>query len=289
MMEDTLRAKLAEYEPANTVDQENVLAEILQHFILASLGRAGFFKEAIFHGGTCLRIVHGTNRFSEDLDFLLNKPNPEFAWKTYLDAASKDCAAEGIQLEIRDRSAADTTVKKAFLKTDSIGKVVLLDLPHARHPHSKLRIKLEIDSNPPAGSVRETHYITFPTTVAISTQTLESGFATKSHALLCRTYTKGRDWYDFIWYVSRKTAPDYPLLSNALEQQGPWAGQGVEVTPEWYLENMREQIKRVDWEAARRDVERFVYASEQEGLALWCTDFFLYHVDKLSTLLKEGK
>ena len=285
MIGDLLRERIRQYAPANAVEQDNVLQEIMQHFVLAGLSRSGFFSPAAFHGGTCLRILYGTSRFSEDLDFLLRAPAPGFAWGKYLEEVRDDCLAQGIRFEVQDRPASDAAVRKAFLKTDSIGQVLELDLPYQRQRARKVRIKLEVDTNPPAGSAFETHYITFPVTSAISTQTLTSGFALKSHALLCREYAKGRDWYDFLWYVSRKVAPEFGLLGNALDQQGPWAGRKVHVTPEWYLGAMRARIEGLDWGAARNDVERFLPAREQESLALWKPELFLYHLERLGELL----
>jgi hypothetical protein len=143
-----------------------------------------------------------------------------------LDPVGELCAREGITLELQDRSEVDGAVKKAFVKTDSIGKIVLLDLPFNRNARKKIRIKLEIDTNPPAGSSFETAYINFPVLSALTTQTLGSGFGTKSHALLCRDYIKGRDWYDLLWYIERGVVPDLRLLQSAIDQHGPWAGEG---------------------------------------------------------------
>jgi predicted nucleotidyltransferase component of viral defense system len=281
MLDRVLSARIREYAPTNAVEQENVLQELMQHYVLSSLSRAGLFAEAMFHGGTCLRVVHGMNRFSEDLDFLLKQPNPNFRWQCYLESVRKDCAQEGIPFEVQDKSQARTAVQKAFLKTDSIGKILVLDLPFERYQARKIRIKLEIDMNPPAGSTFTTSYITFPVTAPMTTQSLASGFALKLHALLCRSYVKGRDWYDFVWYVARKTRPDLDLLRNALHQQGPWAGQPITVTGHWVRENMETAIRRIDWVAARDDVQRFLPLSEQEGLRAWSADFFLYHLARL--------
>jgi hypothetical protein len=225
--------------------------------------------------------LHGTSRFSEDLDFLTKRPEPDFRWTSYLDRIRSDCMADNLQFEVQDKSSVESAVRKAFLKTDSIGQILILELPFQRHQTRKIRIKLEVDTRPPEGSSFETHYINFPMTAAITTQTLESGFALKSHALLCREYTKGRDWYDFLWYVSRKVVPDLHLLGNALDQQGPWKGTKIRVTADWYFETLRTRIGEVDWETARRDVARFIPSKEQEALALWDTDLFLYHLDRL--------
>lgn len=282
MLSRVLNAKIREYAPANPVEQENVLGELMQHYVLASLSRAGLFAEAMFGGGTCLRIIHGTTRFSEDLDFLLKRPDPGFRWQGYLEAVRADCQREGFVFEVQDKDQASQAVRKAFLKTDSIGKILWLDLPYERHRAEKIRIKLEIDTNPPAGSTFTTGYITFPVTAPLTIQSLESGFALKLHALLCRSYVKGRDWSDFVWYVARKTRPDLALLGGALHQQGPWAGQQILVTPSWLRENIGAAIRRIDWAAARQDVQRFVPLSEQEGLRLWSPDFFLHHLERLS-------
>ncbi len=221
------------------------------------------------------------NRFSEDLDFLLKRPDPGFRWQECLESVRKDCEQEGIPFEVQDKSQAGTAVQKAFLKTDSIGKILALDLPFERYRPRKIRIKLEIDVNPPAGSTFTTSYITFPVTAPLTTQSLESGFALKLHALLCRPYVKGRDWYDFVWYVARRTRPELGLLRNALQQQGPWAGRQIAVTGGWVAQNIGATIRRIDWNAARGDVQRFLPLREQDGLRAWSAEFFLHHLARL--------
>lgn len=116
----------------------------------------------------------------------------------------------------------------------------------------------------------------------MTTQTLSSGFSLKCHALLCRAYAKGRDWYDFIWYVSRQVRPVLELLGHALDQQGPWAGQSPDVTGAWLIESLRHRVRTVDWQTARRDIQRFLPAIEQPGLELWGGEFFLQVVDQLA-------
>ena len=134
------------------------------------------------------------------------------------------------------------------------------------------------------GSTFTTSYITFPVTAALTTQTLESSFALKLHALLCRSYVKGRDWYDFVWYVVRKVRPDLILLEHALEQQGPWARRRTSVTRSWMIETLRTVIGQVDWAVARQDIQRFLPLREQESLNLWDTAFFLYYVDLMEAM-----
>jgi len=285
MIEDVLENKLREYAPANALEQENLLQELMQHYVLASLSSARMFARAVFHGGTCLKMLYGMNRFSEDLDFVLKEPDKAFKWGPYLEKIRNDCEAEGINFEVQGRAKIETAVRKVFLKTDSIGQILSLELPYVRHASKKIRIKLEVDTNPPDGAIFETRYITFPVTAAITSMTLESGFGSKSHALLCREYTKGRDWYDFLWYTSRNIIPNYELLANALNQQGPWAGQRPEMTPRWYVNAMKNRINEIDWQAARNDVAQFIMSGEQESIELWSKDLFIYHLERLAEKL----
>ena len=128
MINRVLEEKLKEYSIASVIDQENILQELVQQYVLASLSRAGLFSktQGIFHGGTCLRIVHGMNRFSEDLDFLLKQPDPGFTWQGYLEHVVRDGKGEGLSFKVQPRAEDKTAVKKAFLRTDSFGKDLAL-------------------------------------------------------------------------------------------------------------------------------------------------------------------
>lgn len=115
-----------------------------------------------------------------------------------------------------------------------------------------------------------------------------SGFALKTHALLCRTYTKGRDWYDFIWYVDRGIRPEMGLLKNALFQQGPWAGEEIALTPSWLIDTLESGINSLDWAEVRRDVERFIPPADIRGTDNWSAGFFLDRLYRLARLMGEG-
>ncbi len=283
MIHRVLEEKLKEYPITGAIDQENVLQELVQQYVLAGLARAGFFSsgQAVFHGGTCLRIVYGMNRFSEDLDFFLKRPDPDFRWERYLAAAVKDAAREGFRFSALDKSGEAGAVKKAMIRVGSIGQFPPMDLPFERDLRKLIKVKLEIDVNPPSGSSYETRYLAFPVTAALTTQSLASGFAMKIGAMLGRTYTKGRDWYDFIWYVNKRTVPDLALLSHALDQQGPWAGQKIEIDAGWVEASLRKKITEIDWAVVRRDVERFLPLREQESLKSWGRDLFLQYLGVL--------
>ena len=131
----------------------------------------------------------------------------------------------------------------------------------------------------------EIKYLDFPYASAVIVQDLPSLFAGKSHALLCREYVKGRDWYDFLWYVSRKIKINFDFLKNACQQQGPWKEKEMTVNKTWYLNEMKKRIKNIDWAEVKSDVIRFLKPREQETLKLWSEDFFLDRLQKIGEYL----
>ena len=284
---DLIQRRIEEYGCGNEEEELNAIREILQELILAGLARTDFFAKAAFHGGTQLRIFEGIRRFSEDLDFALVEPDRAFSLKAYLDKVAKELESVGVRLEVKDKSKVDSTVKKGFLKTDSLVNMLELHYVGGRGTlgtPAKTLIKLEVDSNPPAGAGYRAQTVLFPYPASIRSFDRESSFAGKLHALLCRTYIKGRDWFDLIWYASVKSRVNFTLLSAALDQQGPWAGTGVRADGPWLRQELLAVVDRMDWEAAREDVRRFVYASDRPSLDLWGKDFFSGLVSRISAL-----
>jgi predicted nucleotidyltransferase component of viral defense system len=279
-MIELIQQQLDRYKAGNPVEEEQATKEILQEVALYSLWRSGFFEVAAFQGGTSLRILHKLPRFSEDLDFILKEPNPDFEWGGYLDQLLEGLKEFGLQSEALDKSRMDQRVRKALLKDNSVSNQ--LDLSFYRgHPGQKLNIKLEIDVNPPAGSGFEYSYLDFPLDFEICHQDLSSNFSLKIHALLCRRYLKGRDWYDFNWYVKQKIAPNLPHLQAALIQYGPWEDQEIEVDTGWVKRALLEKVAAIDWSEAAQDVERFLNTAERESLKLWSRRFFSQKVESL--------
>lgn len=276
-----IQDRLSTYSVASEQDEENALKEITQEVALAALSRSDFFKVAAFQGGTCLRIFYSLERFSEDLDFILIKPDRQFSLEPYLKQMGLEFAAYGYKLEVQDRSTAEETVKKAFLKADSMGKVLTLKHLKENRSSRKIRIKLEVDSNPPAGSQFENKFHDFPFSFALMVQDLPSLFAGKCHALLCREYDKGRDWYDFIWYASRKTQINFEFLSSALDQQGPWKGTKVKADSAWFLKEMETKIRSMNWNNIKKELSRFLKPTQLDFLQIWSADFFLDRLKKL--------
>jgi predicted nucleotidyltransferase component of viral defense system len=262
---ELIRRRLASYNANNALEEEQATKEILQEVTLYLLWRAGFFETAAFQGGTSLRILHKLPRFSEDLDFILLRPSASFDWGHYLSPLLTGLQEFGLQSEV--------LIRAAVLKNDSISSQLNLRFnQRARGP--TLRIKLEIDINPPAGSSFAYTYLDFPLDFEVCHQDLPSNFALKIHALLCRPYLKGRDWYDFNWYIKQKIQPNFPHLQAALNQYGPWKGQDPALNAPWVVDKLNEKIATIDWKAAAADVERFLGPSERASLTLWSQRFF---------------
>jgi len=284
-MIDLIKQRLDEYEVVGPLEEENALKEIVQEIMLFALWQADFFEIAAFQGGTSLRILHGLNRFSEDIDFILMQPNPSFSWQPYLEKMSETCNEFGIKPEVLDKSHMDRNVKAALIKDDSIANQLNLSFMNNKQAQ-KLKIKLEIDCNPPSGSGFEYSYLDFPVDFEVCHQDMSSNFALKTHALLCRPYLKGRDWYDFNWYVAQEVTPNLGLLKNALEQYGPWQGQALNVDREWLVNALGEKIASINWKNAANDVERFLKPMEQKSLKLWNERFYMNKLSKLDKLIK---
>lgn len=281
---DLFLNRLTTYSIRTKEDEEHALKEMLQELILFSLSESHFFEHAVFNGGTSLRIHYHMPRFSEDLDFMLASPDPQFSWDNYAEGIVATCSQFGVEPEIMNRHEVGNAIQPMFVKDASISKLLSLAFHH--DPRKKLKIKLEIDTNPPAGSYSENRFLNFPVACTIRVQDLPSGFAMKNHALLCRPYTKGRDWYDFYWYIKGKTALNFELLKNALNQQGPWAGQiDATFTKTRFLELLQAKIETLDWQAVKRDVAPFLTAVERKSLQVWDHTFFMAQIENLESFI----
>ncbi|MCH8846975.1 MAG: nucleotidyl transferase AbiEii/AbiGii toxin family protein [Proteobacteria bacterium] len=279
-MIELIQQRLDEYQASNAIEEEQAIKEIIQELALFALWRAGFFEVAAFQGGTSLRILHGLPRFSEDLDFILKEPDLEFNWSHYLEKLLGNLEEFGLKSEVKDKSRMDQAVRKAVLKDNSVSNQLNLSFYRGRGGQ-KQTIKLEIDVNPPSGSGFEYTYKDFPVDYEVCHQDLSSNFALKIHALLCRPYIKGRDWYDFNWYVKKGIKPNLPLLQAALIQDGPWKGEGLKIDEEWVRKELLKKISLINWNEPASDVERFLTLVEKDSLRLWNERFFVQRVSQL--------
>lgn len=276
-MNEIIEEKLKKYSVKNINEEMNALKEITQEIILYALAQTAFFKNAYFSGGTCLRIVYGLERFSEDLDFSTTKVDPSFNFDDYLEEVLKILKDYGLAMEV-GRKKDDNFVKSRELKEDS--EKWKLSFP-TNTRLKKVMIKLEIDSNPPANAEVENITLDFPLLHRISAGTQGTLFAGKMHALLCRNYTKGRDWYDFLWYVKNDYKINIKHLEKALNQTGPYKGQNIVVDRTFLLEELSKKIDANNWEEIIKDVEKFLRPHEVSTLKLWNSELFHKRIQKI--------
>lgn len=277
-----IQQRLDRYNASNQVEEEQATREIIQEIALYALWRSDFFEVAAFQGGTCLRIIHQLPRFSEDLDFMLKEPDPDFGWSLYLKPLLDTFSEFGLRSEAELKGKMDKRIRQAVIKDNSIAQQLNLSF-YSGHPDRKLKIKLEIDVEPPALSGYDYSFLDFPLDFEVCHQDLPSNFALKIHALLCRGFLKGRDWFDFVWYVRQGVSPNLPHLESALHQLGPWAeDQDLSVNREWLKRTLKEAVSAINWTQAVADVRRFLPPAEQESLSLWSERFFFAKVDAMA-------
>jgi hypothetical protein len=278
---DLIKSKLANYNPSTRQEELNAIAEISQELALAALAKGDFFSKAAFQGGTCLRIIHGIQRFSEDLDFI-STDHENFKWDKYLDDVKELFESLSLKVQIKDRSQTSGVVKRAFLKQDSFGKVLNLLFPSGLSDKQTIQIKFEIDTNPPADSGFQTHYLTFPYPHSILTQDVPSLFSGKCLAILGRKYDKGRDWFDLTWYVSMKSKVNYEFLSRGIEQIQRKKTGSLNLDGNWLKETLLQKISQISWEETKDDVSRFLRVQDQQILKVWGKDYFESIVEKFT-------
>ncbi len=279
-MKDIIQKRLETHYQLKTAEDElNALKEITQEVVLYALYQVGFFENVCFMGGTCLRIVHSLDRFSEDLDFSTRKVYPDFKLDEYLEKAMNIMSPYGYGFTIDEKDLANKNIQSRFLKDDSIKKV--LTFKHQQDERQKIKIKVEIDTNPPEGAVQKSEFIDFPEDFQILAYDLASLMSGKLHALLCRTYEKGRDWYDYSWYVKNNCSPNLKLLENALKQLGPWKEKDIQVDEKFLKDELLRKIDSFNWDEIKEDVRKFLPAKKSQSLEIWSADFFKSKVRKM--------
>lgn len=285
-MNSTLETMLAKYEPQNARDRENALKEIIQEIALAGLSHGGFFEKAAFYGGTCLRIFHGLNRFSEDLDFALTDGDPDFRLDAFLPALIKEFRSYGIEIDAEPKKVGEEGgIQSAFLKANTLTLMMSFfpDSEDAKRviSNQKIKIKLEIDTDNPDGGITEFRYRVLPSPYEVRVFDETTLFAGKIHALLCRDYkhhVKGRDYYDYLFYVGKGTRINLTYLKNKLQYSGK-LGSGETLSLMKVRDFLRERFLNVDYESAKEDVAKFI--TNRDSLNLWKKELFLSTLDLL--------
>ena len=279
-MHDAIAKMVSKYECRGLNDYINALREILQEIALLGLWRSKFFEKAACYGGTALRILYGLDRFSEDIDFSLLEPSLDFDLKRYMAFVQKEMEAFGFDVLVEKvEKAVETPVQSAFLKADTRKQLLVIetkeDILRAVPKGKLLRVKMEVDTDPPSGFSTEARYLLQPIPFAVRSFVLPDLFAGKMHAILCRKWksrVKGRDWYDLVWYAANHPELHLEHLEQRMRQTGHWKGNDP-LTQEKFQELLGNTINKLDVKQARREVEPFV--KSPENLSIWSREFFL--------------
>lgn len=285
-MNNLLKQLILKPLPESENELLKLLRESLQSLALLGLWRSNFFEHAAFYGGTALRILYSLDRFSEDLDFSLLKPNADFTFEKYRDSIVRELEVFGfkVNFEVKQKSK-QSAIESAFIKTNTLHQLILIEAPSniisTVGKQSILKIKLEVDTNPPAGFETEMKYVFSPIQFAVKSFSTPSLFAGKMHAILCRkwkTRVKGRDWYDFAWYIGKYPELNLKHLEERMRQSGDYK-EDNDLTKERFLEILNNTIDNLDIEKAKGEVEPFV--ENKMSLNLWSKEFFKAAAEKI--------
>jgi len=274
-MADIFNQMLSGYNIKTKEDRLNAVHEVMQQICLAGLNRAGFFDKAAFYGGTCLRIFYNLPRFSEDMDFSLTEIDDTFNLETYFDAITNEFTLLGrdVNIEKKEKSQ-DTQIESAFLKENT-------DIVNIRfQTEPSVKIKIEVDKVPPLKFNTEHKLLLLPFSFMTRCFTLPGLFAGKVHALMFRKWrnrVKGRDWYDFEWYIRNNVQLDFNHFKERAIQS-----EGIEfenLTPDQFKQLLKEKINSTNIEMVKADVHRFVINPLE--LDIWSTNYFLELADMM--------
>lgn len=288
-MHEAIKTMLTKYQCHSEQDYINAIKEIFQEIALLGLWRAKFYEKAAFYGGTALRIMYGLNRFSEDLDFTLLKPDKNFDLTSYNQAIVDELSSFGFQVTVKTKiKNIESNIESAFIKASSKKQLIIIDakpnIISRIHHMNTIQIKMEVDTNPPGRFSTEVKTLLQPIPFSVKTLIQSDLFAGKIHALLCRPWqqrVKGRDWYDFIWYISRNTPVNLTHLKERLTQSEVW--QKKDTLAESDLKKMlAKKIHETDFNNAKKDIMPFI--KDKAAIDLWSQDFFLEVLNKITVV-----
>ncbi len=272
----TFKALVDQYKK-ETPDEQTKIREVLQQIALLGLERHGFFERSAFYGGTALRILFGLDRFSEDMDFTLLKPDANFQFTPYLEGMCQELRSFGLEVELSQKAKPiETAISSAFLKTNTLKLYLSLgEEGKARqvNHNAKIHIKLEVDTDPPLHFRVENRLLVQPVSFHVLTLHPSDLFAGKMHAVLYRAWqkrVKGRDWYDLIWYIQNKIPLSLAHLNERVRHTDP--SLTAPLNRETLLQKLNDKISQIDWTHAKEDVKPFIL--DLKVLDIWSANFF---------------
>jgi len=276
---------LKKYSPKTDADCRNALREIMQEVALAGLYRANFFKEAAFYGGTALRIFYKLPRYSEDLDFSLLAIRPSFKLEKYLGAVVLEFQSLGLNVTVKPKEKTNkTAIESAFLKAETSWHEIILEKTPALNflkGAISMKIKFEVDTNPPLGFITEQKLLLKPFSCYINCFSLPDLFAGKMHALLFRKWknrVKGRDWFDLEWYIKSEVKLNLKHLQERAIQSTDWDAK-KEMTESDLRNLLKKKIKSVSFSSIKDDTKKFI--PNPNELEIWNEQYFLDLIEHL--------
>lgn len=285
-MNSVIETMLWKYNPQNNEERENAIKEIIQEIALAGLSRGGFFEKAAFYGGTCLRIFYGLNRFSEDLDFALLKKDPNFKLTDYFPTLKKEFSSYGIEINVLEKGKnSNSEIQSAFIKGNTL--ILMMSFFPTNDDTRKIisnqmiKIKFEVDTDNPEGGITETKFRMLPAPYEVKVFDESTLFAGKIHAIICRNYkshVKGRDYYDYLFYIGKGARVNLKYLESKLKNTGAIA-QNEKLTLEKVKEILKTRFETIDYESAKDDVSNFV--NDKNILKLWKKELFISTLNDL--------
>ena len=279
-MQKVLTQMLSKYQIRNIEDKKNAIKEIVQEVVLCGLSRGGFFRDAAFYGGTALRIFYGLDRFSEDLDFSLVSQNLDFDLTKYFSYIENETKSLGLNFSVSEKEKSiDSNVKSAFLKGNTKEHILTFyetsDDTSIINKDEIIKIKFEVDVNPPIGATFETKFGLLPSPYQVRLYDMSSLFAGKIHACLCRNWksrVKGRDFYDYVFFLAMGAKVNLVNLKAKLVQS-KYIAEDYDLTIENLKVLLNERFSNMDFAQAREDVLPFV--KDKSKLDLWSKEFFI--------------
>lgn len=278
-MNQAILSMLARYKCVTLQDYENALKEIMQEIALLGLWRSKFFEHAAFYGGTALRILYGLDRFSEDLDFSLLKRQKGFTLMPYLAAVEAELTAMGFSVTVEERvKSVASVIESAFIKAGTKEHLIKITVPDSiseQIPRNQLmNVRFEVDTDPPGGFNTEAKTLLQPIPFSVNTYTPPDLFAGKLHAIIHRPWknrVKGRDYYDFVWYVARDIPVHLSHLEQRLRQSNGWEIKRAMKETD-LLDLLKKRFAELNVNAARKEVAPFL--RDPAAIEIWSRQFF---------------
>ncbi len=288
-MHSAIKTMLDKYQCRSGQDYINALKEIFQEIALLGLWRSKFYEKAAFYGGTALRILYNLDRFSEDLDFTLLQVDKDFDLSIYNQAIADELNGFGFKVTVETKNkTVESNIESAFIKATTKKQLIVIEaepeIIDRIHHMNTIKIKMEVDIDPPGSVNTEVKNVLLPIPFSIKTLTQPDLFAGKLHAVLCRPWqkrVKGRDWYDLVWYIARNVTVNLDHLRDRLIQSKVWEKNRKFILND-LLEMLRNKINQTDFNNAKSDILPFI--KDKQAVDLWNRDFFLFIIQDIKTI-----